>query len=471
MNSVLPGFLDCGFAVILLLPPGTQAAGPDTSEMPAELAALQQVVMKDQQAAPHDPHLAKALGRVHALQTYVARKNFESALHMTSEVALEDPSDAVQKALTPLTAALTQASETQQSGAVAQLQKVLNDATTAIKTKTAPADFDPILTEIETALNENRTEGSNPDREADYMQLQAASRFVREWQSYLIDEKAGNAQTAANDLRNLATTETTFMPVPRSELLDRAMKESGQAANPAMLDAKIEVHSLDDLPAAIGQLEMLQRNGNYSQEMNNLLNLMQNLRSAYLSYQDKNDAVALQQLTSNPFSMGIENGVHPIGGTSASDAQDSLRQELATLKNQLLIEIVQGLLDQPNLPPPQGDEPVSAYLLRLAAEREKAGDWTGLQQVLQVDQQATGNFNPPSWLPEDLAGIRAYLVGEKLEAAGQTLDAIRSYRQALATIGRFFPAAPPADKLKELEKKYPDLYQQALQQPIRPQNP
>ena len=61
--------------------------------------------------------------------------------------------------------------------------------------------------------------------------------------------------------------------------------------------------------------------------------------------------------------------------------------------------------------------------------------------------------------------------GEKLEAAGQTLDAIRSYRQALATLGKFFPADPPATKLKDLEKKYPDLYKTALALPISPKNP
>ncbi len=73
---------------------------------------------------------------------------------------------------------------------------------------------------------------------------------------------------------------------------------------------------------------------------------------------------------------------------------------------------------------------------------------------------------PVAWLQEDLAGLHTYLVGEKLEDAGQTLDAIRSYRQALATIGKYFPAAPPSAKLNELAKKYPALYQQALQEPI-----
>jgi hypothetical protein len=42
---------------------------------------------------------------------------------------------------------------------------------------------------------------------------------------------------------------------------------------------------------------------------------------------------------------------------------------------------------------------------------------------------------------------------------------------ALGPSVNFFPADPPAARLNELQKKYPDLYQQALQQPIVPRGP
>jgi tetratricopeptide (TPR) repeat protein len=128
--------------------------------------------------------------------------------------------------------------------------------------------------------------------------------------------------------------------------------------------------------------------------------------------------------------------------------------------------VVQAMLAMPDAPTPQKDEIASDYLLRLAAAKAKAGDWTGLQQVLQVYQPAAAAFNQASWLQEDLAGLHSYFIGQKLEAAGQHLDAIRAYRVALATLGKFFPADPVTTQLNDLQKKYPDLYQQALQRPI-----
>jgi hypothetical protein len=469
MDIVLRRTIVLGLATVFAVSPVFAADKPDTSDLLAQITALEQIANKDEAAAPDDPHLQKALGRVRILENMVQHKNFNSAYNAATEISVEDRTEAMQKALTPIEAELAQARDAQMADAAGDLKKVLDDATDAVKTKTDPKDFDSILAEIAAALSANFSrEGGY--RQGDNQQLQSASRFVRDWQSYLIEEKAGNPQMAANDLRNLTMQENSFMPIPRSELLERAMKESGQAAGPAAFNAKIEIHSLDDLPAAIAQLEVLQRSGGFSMEANNLLNAMQNLRTAWLSYQDKNYSAALQQLTMNPFFGGMINGVQPVGGTPSGD-QDALRKELAALKNQLMLEIVQGLLNLPDLAAPQPGELASDYLLRLAEAREKAADWTGLQEVLLVYQQAAATFGMAAWLQEDLAGLHAYLVGEKLEGAGQNLDAIRSYRQALATIGKFFPADPPAAKLNELQKKYPDLYQQALQQPIIPRGP
>jgi tetratricopeptide (TPR) repeat protein len=338
---------------------------------------------------------------------------------------------------------------------------VMDDATAAIQTKTDPRDFDPILAEIAQATTANYSNlGGSSFRMADNQQLEAASRFVKQWQSYLMDKSIGHGQAAANDLQMLANGNYSFMPIPRSELLERASKEAGGTTH--AVNSAIELHSLDDIPAAISELEVSQRSGGFSMEMNNLMNALQNLESAYLSYQDKNYAVALQQLVNNPFGMSIAAGGGP--GLATND-KSSLRQEVDSLKTTLLLEIVQGLLAMPDAPAPEKDELATDYLSRLAALQEKAGDWAGLEQVLEVYQKLAA-FNAPAWLAEDLVGLHAYLVGEKLEAAGQTLDAIRCYRQSLATLGKFFPADPPADKLKDLEKKYPELYQQALQQPI-----
>jgi hypothetical protein len=247
-------------------------------------------------------------------------------------------------------------------------------------------------------------------------------------------------------------------------LLDMSLKMSGQ--QPAVIDSKVEVHSFDDLAAAISQLQALQRSGGYyNQDASEQLNALQNLRNAYLAYQDKNYTGALQSLQGYPFMAAgmVTSGVSS-SASGVAPSPNSLRKEILALKDQLLVDIAQGL---PDAPAPDKDERATDYLLRIAGLRAKASDWAGLQQVLTVYGQFANNFYAQqSWLQEDLAGLHAYLVGEKLEAAGQTLDAIRSYRQSLATLGKFFPADPPAAKLKALAKQSPDLYQQALQQPI-----
>ena len=147
-------------------------------------------------------------------------------------------------------------------------------------------------------------------------------------------------------------------------------------------------------------------------------------------------------------------------------AAGAVRMQVLELKESTLIKVAQGMLALPQAPAPPASQRAVDYLGTLAEAKAKAADWPGLQQVLAILAQVAGPDNTPPSLQEDTAAVRAYLIGEKLEAAGQTLDAIRSYRQSLATLGKYFPADPPAAKLKELAARFPDVYRQAIQQPI-----
>jgi hypothetical protein len=419
------------------------------------------------------PPQFRALRYYYALRQDFARKDFTNAINVANNLNAADPSPEMQSAIGAIVPQLQKLKDAQDAGASAQLKSALDRATQAVISAKDPKDLDPVLSELGAAIDQSRSGTYGGLRQTAYLQLESASRFVKEWQSYLVDQAAGNSMQAANDLRNLANMSDTFMPIPRSEILARSLKVAGTATTTqAVADSKIEVHSFDDLPAAINQLQLLQRGGNYSMEMNGLMNSMQNLENAYHAYQDKNYTGALQQLQNYSFGVSMGGVVSGVAGTpDKTDTHGSLREEITALKDTLLVEVVQGLLAMPDAPAPQKDEHAQDYLLRLAGLEESAADWTGLQQVLTVYQQAAGFAGPQAWLQEDLTGLRAYLVGEKLESAGQTLDAIRSYRESLATLGRFFPAEPPAAKLKELEKNHPDLYQKALLLPISVKGP
>jgi len=405
---------------------------------------------------------------VHTLQQAVKTKDFAKAILLANNLGSFDMSDAAQKALATIVPELQKLKDAQDAEGSEQSKSVLDRASKAVVIAKEAKDLDPVLADLAEAIKQSQGGRYGSDRQNAYLQLQAAMRFVKGWQSYLIDQSAGNAMQAANDLRNLTNGNDTFMPIPRSEILARALKVS--TTETQVVDSKVEVHSFDDISAAISQLQLLQRSGNYNADVGGLINSLQSLQNAYLAYQDKNYAGALQQMQNYPF-MVMAGAMVGGGGVSVdkSGTQSSLREEIIALKDTLLVKIVQGLLNLPDAPEPQKDEHAQDYLLRLAALREKAADWAGLLQILEVYQQICGPFNPSQpWLAEDLTGLHAYLVGEKLDAAGQNLDAIRSFRQALATLGKFFPADAPAAKLKDLEKKYPDLYKTALEEPISP---
>jgi tetratricopeptide (TPR) repeat protein len=341
---------------------------------------------------------------------------------------------------------------------------VLDRATKAIQSpKTTAADLDPILADIDAATTYTRTH-RDEGYPQNYVEMQGARRYVQAWQSYLTD-KSTNDNRAENDLRMLANIEGSFNPIPRSELLQRELKASGQSA--ASL-GDIQLDSLDDIPAALQSLQAMQRNGNYTMEMNNLQSSLQQLNSSYQQYQDGNLLSALQQLVGGFGYMG--GGMRTQATSADASGAKALGEKIATLKNGLLFKITQTMLAFPDLPTPGKDEKLIDYLTALAKSKAEAQDWIALQHVLEIEQQTSMGMPAPA-LQDDLAGIRAYLLGNKLEAAGQHLDAIRSYRQSLDTLGIYFPANPPREKLDELAKKYPDDYKEALQLPISPRTP
>jgi hypothetical protein len=489
-----PGIL-VGFAFIAMgVFPRADAQPPSDADVMEKITSLEKIVIAEEQAqsgaemppagqaATNTPgaetntlatvppengmnRTPRAVRFLHTMRSYALRKDYLNAINSAHNLETADASDAVQKALADLVPEMQKLNDEQLAQANGAVKSMLDHATAVIKASKAPKDLDALLVEIADAINQNRNGTFSPAKQSVQLQLEGAARFVREWQSYLADKAAGNAMQVTNDLRELANSNDGFFPIPRSEIL--AMAQTGAAVEPQAVDARIEVHSFDDIPAALGKLQMLQRSGNYSMEMNGLMSSLQSLQNAYASYQDRNYAAALQQLQNNPFGgFGSVSGPVTPAAPEVKASENSLHAEIATLKDTLLVQITQGLLAMPDAPAPAKDERAPDYLLRLAAMKQKAADWIGLQKVLTVDQQVTGMFNPAAWLMEDLSGIHAYLVAQKLEAAGQTLDAIRSYRQSLATLGKFFPADPPAAKLKELEQKYPELYKQALQEPI-----
>jgi hypothetical protein len=143
------------FAALLWIAYATCSSGADidVTDINAKLAAIDQIAAKDQQAAPNDPHLKKAAGRLKVLRHFIDQMAFAEAIQMSTWVGLQDRSDMMQKALADLTVSLIKAHEIQETNTAQDLQKVLDDATQAVKTSTASNELDAVLSEINTALH------------------------------------------------------------------------------------------------------------------------------------------------------------------------------------------------------------------------------------------------------------------------------------------------------------------------------
>jgi hypothetical protein len=424
----------------------------------------------------------RAVAYFYALRQNTLREDYTNALAAAHNLEGADPRDEIKQAIAGIVPELEQLRDARQAVVNTQIQGLADQVTKAILAAKDPKDLDAVIQGIDQSATKSRAQLSGAERQSAFLQIEDVSRFAKGWQRYLSDQVAGNAQQCQNDLRSLSEINCSYMPIPRSQLL--ALEQSVAGADAQPLDVKIELHSLDDIPAAIAKLQDVQPAAPVafqpgvqvgpniqmgmqpvpgpSPAANILINSLESLQASSKAYADKDFPGALKALTFPFFSQAA---IVAAVGQDANGA-GPIRKQVMTLEQGLLIKIAQGLLAMPDLPAAKPDDTAADYLSRVAAAKAKAADWSGLEQVLTVSAQVAGPGDPPPALQEDLAGLRAYLVGEKLEAAGQNLDAIRSYRQSLATLGKYFPADAPAVKLKELQTKFPDLYQQALQQPI-----
>ena len=418
--------------------------------------------------------VSRAVMYFYGLRQDTLREDYANAIAAAHNLEGADPRDEIKQAIAGIVPELEQLRDARASEVDSQIQGLADQVTKAILAAKDPKDLDAIVQGIDQSAAKSRTELSGAERQTAYQQIENVSRYAKGWQRYLADVAAGNAQQSQNDLRMLTEINSAYMPIPRSQLL--ALELGNSDSQP--LDVKIELKSLDDIPAAIAKLQDvppaapqgiqpnmqfgMQPAGEPSPAAQILINSLESLQNSAKACGDKDYTGALKALA---FPFFCPMAVVASAGSDKS-GDGSVRKQVMNLEQGLLIKIAQGLLAMPDLPAAKPEETAADYMARAAAQKAKAADWTGLQQVLIVTGQIAGPGNaPPGW-QEDMNGLHAYLVGEKLEAAGQNLDAIRSYRESLATLGKFFPADPPAAKLKALQAKYPDLYQQALVQPI-----
>ncbi|MDE1171325.1 MAG: hypothetical protein PW734_08995 [Verrucomicrobium sp.] len=390
------------------------------------------------------------------LRQALRESNYAQARTAINNITRLDPSPAMLEATAALSAEISKTVTARRDVWVREAQTALKSASDAVAAsrdakEKNPASFDLILSTLGAVQNRD---SSISDVAPLRNELNAAIQYVQRWQGYLVALQTGNNAEARDILHSLAGGSPNFMPIPRSWLLEQTSSPSQPsqptrgAVSPVLPLSLPEPKTLDDLPSAIAQLRAANRSS-FSPATEEKLQTLTQLLRAYQCYQQGDYEQALLQLR---------------GNTLFSDRSGDPGTTPA-LQRELRLKLAAALLDRSDAPAPKAEEDAMGYLLRLAADDQKKKEWS----LLRKDLQAYSELYPPtgsSWVQEDLRALHSFLVGEKQEQAGETLDAIRSYRQALTALGRYFPAAPVAEKLTALEKKFPDLYRQAVSQPI-----
>jgi hypothetical protein len=460
-------FLGAAFFAVATTAAKGDDAQPDKIE--AQIKALDDAVQEETpprtNPSLYGPRLVRDSrpdNEIALIRDFVSQHNYAHAIEVAQRVAEWDDTVEVHKAAARLVDLLTARGESEKAENAATVKTALDDLTQAIRANAEATKFGPIQKELFDALALTQP-SETQEKTAAYAQLQAADAYRQKWMDYLADKNAERSMAASIDLQNLSASDPLFMPISQTELLQRS-REAANAVTEAIL-AKIDLASPDDLPTAIRGVREMPQMHEDNTDLSNLISAMENLASANRAYQNKNYVLALQQL---------QDGFLPMRGEAPGVAQPTegwqktAEQKIAETKDALRLQVIKALLALTDVPDPNRGESFSDYLLRIAAQEEKAANWTALEQVLQTLQNFPpgSSFTSSQRTQQDLASLRAYFLGQKMEAAGQYLDAMRFYRQSLATLGEFFPPEPPEERLSFLRKKYPDLYQQMEQQAV-----
>jgi len=379
----------------------------------------------------------------------IADGNYDNALNAAGQLASFDSSDDFQKSVVALVALIGKMRDDQQAQLDARIDHAFAAATQAIQTAKSPKEIDAPLTELLAIRDLTNSNGYwNQRRQGLSQKLQGAVDYVKGWQDYLEHLSVGQVDQARNSLRNIANNDFSFTPIPRSDLLQLAEAPVPRPSSidaPSMagkdLDAIVsQLKGLPDIPQGVTALQGYQRIY-HDDSLNQAVGDLESVGRADREFTLGRYTVALQQLHLNSLN------------------NTPLDLAIRALQRQMVLEVVGKTMDIKDVLPVKPDEPVPDYLLRLAAEYQKDARWADLRRVLVAygDVVFTNGIQP-EWLRADVAGIKAYQIGQVQEQAGQPIDAIRSYRRSLALLGTYFPSSVPGDALKALQKSAPDAY-------------
>ncbi len=337
---------------------------------------------------------------------------------------------------------LTEERDDRTIAAIEELVKKTGSACLAAKTE---AELDPLLREVSRPQRGQFSRSEDPRPSRSYRKLQAAQHTVAQWQDYLAQRTAGNAKAAYNILQSIGN-QGDYPIIPQEEItrrLSALAPTQGVAEAVRMLR---EIKTLDMIPAVIDELRA-RLNGQEGEYAAHLATLGQ-IANAYSAYRAGLIGAAFQTATAiqSPHE-------RPVPGNLNGWTAETMR-----LQGLLLLAVLPRYLELAAAPAPAAGEDGATYLLRLADESAAAGHWLETARIVETYRLVAfrSQDQVPTWIAEDVTGLKAFAVAEQLAAAQAFAEAIKSFRQAAGTNGKYAPSARAAVRLGEITSAHPE---------------
>jgi hypothetical protein len=272
--------------------------------------------------------------------------------------------------------------------------------------------------------------------------LRDAAGFLQKWQNYLWAIENGKFDTGIKVLTDLDKTEQNALDIPRSEILARV--RSSEEKDKAQADGYVtstlqSIGSLDDLASALMRLRS--HSAYQSLAVSNAVNGLDAICKSYLA-----------------FKAGVATTLPPTywqtGGTNLI---------VTRLRAELLLLVLPRILGTEQTDPPNSNETVETYLIRMRATAIAQRNFELLSRTLSAAKEISSSISGPgqSLIAQDDISFLAWREGQNAERANRFSEATLAYRRALNSATPAIPVEFIAERLDAIEKEHPDEFRRA----------
>ena len=263
------------------------------------------------------------------------------------------------------------------------------------------------------------------------------------WKAYLSNRKAGYADIARSNLRNLLdkAVEYPFFDAVQVKSAMAVIDGELNAPQAEVLEILRSVKTPSDISGAVTRLEKISAS---VRDQDDLQATLRQLRTLATQYAENRYGFVGD-------SHGISGGVQP---SSPS------KPELLRIEGLVEMDTLTRAFAELGLSGPKPNETTVAYTFRMANAAAKEKKWDLVIRILSGSTRSANRSASNSSGGSIEKAIKAYIVGQRLEAAGQYASAIQSYRRVLAVSGDLAPIEEATERLKKLSAEHKDAVAQ-----------